>query len=165
MISTRNNKTLIQTICHLQKLALLGLALSTAAYATAADTQPGHKAANNAGVQTAQLFANATATAAAAGPEQSAPVQTGPGQSNVQWPYVNTGLPKRDPQLEQVLDQILARMTVRAKSSADDPAGNWLFVGSTNAQVWFRLLPQWRQHRPLWSENERRPSGLVKIRR
>lgn len=32
----------------------------------------------------------------------------------VQWPYVNTGL-KRDPQMEKLLDQILARMTLQQK--------------------------------------------------
>jgi beta-glucosidase len=34
--------------------------------------------------------------------------------SAVQWPYVNTGL-KRDPELEKILDQILARMTIAQK--------------------------------------------------
>lgn len=34
--------------------------------------------------------------------------------TKVQWPYVNTGLP-RDPQLEKLLDQILARMTLPQK--------------------------------------------------
>lgn len=36
------------------------------------------------------------------------------GLAKVEWPYVNTGLP-RDPQLEHLLDQILARMTLGQK--------------------------------------------------
>ncbi|MGY5798774.1 glycoside hydrolase family 3 N-terminal domain-containing protein [Rheinheimera faecalis] len=89
MISTKSTKTLIKTLHKKQKVALLGLALVTAAQATAADTQVGNKAE----VKTAQ---------AAALPQ------------TVQWPYVNTGL-KRDPELEKVLDQILARMTLGQK--------------------------------------------------
>lgn len=53
----------------------------------------------------------AQATATASQSETTAETQT---QSTVQWPYVNTGL-KRDPQLEKVLDQILARMTLGQK--------------------------------------------------
>ena len=85
MINTKSTKTLIKTLHNKQKLAVLGLALATTAYATAADTQ-----AANAGVKTA----------------------TAP--QIVQWPFVNTGL-KRDPELEKMLDQILARMTLQQK--------------------------------------------------
>jgi beta-glucosidase len=84
MISTKSNKTLIKTLHNKQKVALLGLALATAAYATAADTQ-------------------ATST-----------TESKTAQAAVQWPYVNTGL-KRDPQMEKLLDQILARMTLGQK--------------------------------------------------
>ncbi len=86
MIGKKSNKTLMKTLHKTQTLALLGLALATAASATAADTQANSKAE--------------VKTAAAAGA--------------VQWPYVNTGL-KRDPQLEKLLDQILARMTLQQK--------------------------------------------------
>ena len=84
MISTKSSKTLIKTIHNKQKLALLGLALATTAYATAADTQSPSTTENK----------NAS--------------------SAVQWPFVNTGL-KRDPELEKMLDQILARMTLQQK--------------------------------------------------
>jgi len=84
MISTKSSKTLIKTIHNKQKLALLGLALATTAYATAADTQSSSTTENK----------NAS--------------------SAVQWPFVNTGL-KRDPELEKMLDQILARMTLQQK--------------------------------------------------
>jgi beta-glucosidase len=84
MISTKSSKTLIKTIHNKQKLAFLGLALATTAYATAADTQSPSTTENK----------NAS--------------------SAVQWPFVNTGL-KRDPELEKMLDQILARMTLQQK--------------------------------------------------
>lgn len=84
MISNKSNKTLIKTLHKKQKVALLGLALVTAAYATAADTQ------------------STSTTESKAAP------------SAVQWPYVNTGL-KRDPEMEKLLDQILARMTLQQK--------------------------------------------------
>lgn len=110
MIS-RNKKTLMQKIQQKHTLALLGLALSTAAYATAADTQTSQHAGNNTEIKRAQ----STATAVAAS-VQSAPVQSKAQseQSKVQWPYVNTAL-KRDPQIEKMLDQILARMTLEQK--------------------------------------------------
>lgn len=52
------------------------------------------------------------ATATASQSETTAEEKTQ--SAAVQWPYVNTGL-KRDPELEKILDQILARMTLGQK--------------------------------------------------
>ncbi len=57
----------------------------------------------------------ATAAQATATASQSETIAETKTQSTaVQWPYVNTGL-KRDPELEKMLDQILARMTLEQK--------------------------------------------------
>lgn len=88
MISTKSTKTLMKTLHKKQRVVLLGLALATAAHATASAPQ----AASNNDVKPAKV----------AGP------------ASVQWPYVNTGL-ERDPQMENLLDQILARMTLEQK--------------------------------------------------
>lgn len=86
------HKTIHKIMNHKHKFALLSLLLAASANAAAVNvlktTYSEQKTENN-----AQNNAEKTA---------------------VQWPYVNTGLPK-DPQLEQVLDQILARMTVAQK--------------------------------------------------
>ncbi len=75
------------------RTGLLLLAATTAATALAAELQASQTATGTSG--------SGALTASADSPK-------------VAWPYVNTGLP-RNPQLEQVLDQILARMTLGQK--------------------------------------------------
>lgn len=66
------------------------------------------------------LAATVSTTALAANPQVAQAATSGnagtnaAGLAKVAWPYVNTGLP-RDPQLEHLLDQILARMTLGQK--------------------------------------------------
>lgn len=89
MISTRINQRVNKSSRKKQCLAALSLVLAAvAAQATAAESQDESQAQAKAGTK-AQPAA-------------------------VQWPYVNTGL-KRDPELEKILDQILARMTLGQK--------------------------------------------------
>jgi beta-glucosidase len=85
MISTRITNTLSKNRYKKQSLAALSFMLAATA-------------------------AQATATAS----QSETTAETTTQSTAVQWPYVNTGL-KRDPELEKMLDQILARMTLGQK--------------------------------------------------
>ena len=85
MISTRITKSLSKNRYKKQSLAALSFMLAATA-------------------------AQATATAS----QSETIAETKTQSTAVQWPYVNTGL-KRDPELEKMLDQILARMTLQQK--------------------------------------------------
>ena len=85
MISTRITKSLSKNRYKKQSLAALSFMLAATA-------------------------AQATATAS----QSETIAETKTQSTAVQWPYVNTGL-KRDPELEKMLDQILARMTLEQK--------------------------------------------------
>jgi beta-glucosidase len=59
-------------------------------------------------------FILAATSAQATASQIGATAETKTQPAAVQWPFVNTGL-KRDPELENILDQILARMTLQQK--------------------------------------------------